>query len=283
MNSARGTALVLGASGALGADVALRLAGLTSTLLVHGASLDEVSRLRAEIAQREGHCRVVPLSGDFASLRATREMMRQCVIAVDRLDLVVNCVERLPPESLVVTEDGHELTWQVNYLAPTLIVLGLVPLLRDGPDGRIVQAVRDQHRVGVPSTGAAGYQPVAAYTDAKLALLMLSRALAGRLRDTSCRSISLQPVGVEIGIAPMPMSRGLMVDAVLYACTSPEVPNGAYLRGRWSHQLPRAAAGAAGQRRLWRATCDALNLDVRTGRPMLRDDPVSGVLARTRP
>jgi NAD(P)-dependent dehydrogenase (short-subunit alcohol dehydrogenase family) len=278
--------LVLGASSGLGADVASRLAGLMSTLFVHGATVAEVARLRAEVAERERSCRVVPVSADFASFRDTREMMRRCAVASDGLDMIVNAVERLPPQSFVVTEDGNELTWQVNYLAPALVVLGLAPLLRDSPDGRIVQVVRDQHRIGVPRADDAErrerYQPVSAYTDAKLALLTLSRALAGRLRGTSCRSISMQPAGVDTGLAPAPLSRGLMVDAVLYACTSPGVPNGAYLRGRWSHPLPRAAGGAAGQRRLWRATCDALRLDVRTGRPMRRDDPVRGVLTQGR-
>jgi NAD(P)-dependent dehydrogenase (short-subunit alcohol dehydrogenase family) len=277
--------------------VASRLAGLMSTLFVHGATFAEVARLRADIAERERSCRVVPVSADFASFHETREMMRRCAVASVGLDVVVNAVERLPPQSFVVTEDGNELTRQVNYLAPALVVLGLAPLLRDSPDGRIVQVVRDQHRIGVPRaentertekteqtdrTEQQRYQPVSAYTEAKLALLMLSRVMAGRLRGTSCRSISMQPAGVDIGVAPAPLSRGLMVDAVLYACTSPEVANGAYLRGRWAHPLPRAAAGAAGQRRLWRATCDALSLDVRTGRPRRRDDPVRGVLARGR-
>ena len=107
----------------------------------------------------------------------------------------------------------------------------------------------------------------------------LSQTMAAKLRGTGCRSLTIQPAGVEVGAAPAPLSRGLMVDAVLYACTSPSVPNGAYLRGRRVHPLPRAAAGAAAQQRMWRATCRTLALDVRTGWPMrppdLLDQPVA--------
>lgn len=260
VTSNRRTALVLGASSDLGAEVARRLAGLMSTLLVHGANPDDLPRLSEEVAQREGHCRVIPLSADFASLAATRTFVRRCAQAVDRLDVVVNAVERLPPPSLVVTTDGHELTWQVNHLGPAAVVLGLLALLRDSPDGRIVQVIRDPLRAGVPSGETTDYQPAAAYVRAKQALMMFSKDLADRLRGTPCRAVSMQPVGVDIGAAPAPLSRGLMVDAVLYACTSPEVPNGAHLRGRRAHPLPRAAASAPAQRRLWRITCEALNL-----------------------
>jgi hypothetical protein len=98
--------------------------------------------------------------------------------------------------------------------------------------------------------------------------------MAIKLRGTGCRSLTIQPAGMEMGNAPAPLSRGLMVDAVLYACTSAAVPNGAYLRGRRVHPLPRAAAGAAAQQRLWRATCRALSLDVRTGWPLRPEDCV---------
>jgi hypothetical protein len=50
------------------------------------------------------------------------------------------------------------------------------------------------------------------------------------------------------------------------------VLNGAYLRGRRAHQLPRAAASAAAQQRLWRATCRTLSLDLRTGWPLRPGD-----------
>ena len=50
--------------------------------------------------------------------------------------------------------------------------------------------------------------------------------MAAKLRGTGCRSLTIQPAGMEVGTTPPPLSRGLMVDAVLYACTSAAVPNG---------------------------------------------------------
>jgi NAD(P)-dependent dehydrogenase (short-subunit alcohol dehydrogenase family) len=276
MGTLRRTALVLGASGDLGGEIARRLIGLCSTVFVHGPDAGELAALVDELAKLDESCDVVGVPADFASLDAGRELIRTCARTTGEMDFVVNAVDLLPPRTRSLTDDGNELTWQVNYLGPALVGLGLLPLLRNSSVGRIVHVVRDQHRFGVPKTtelgGGRRYYPAWSYTESKLAVMMLSQTMAGRLRGTGCRSLTIQPAGMEMGVAPAPLSRGLMVDAVLYACTSPAVHNGAYLRGRRVHPLPRAAAGVAAQQRLWRATCRTLSLDVRTGWPLGQQD-----------
>jgi NAD(P)-dependent dehydrogenase (short-subunit alcohol dehydrogenase family) len=278
MGTLRRTALVLGATGELGGEIARRLIGLSATLFVHGPDADELTRLSEELAGMDERCEVVPVVADFAGLPTTRELIRQCARATGEMDYVVNAVDLLPPRTRSVTEDGNELTWQVNYLGPAAVVLGLMPLVCNSSIGRIVHVVRDQHRFGVPKMteldGGRRYYPAWSYTESKLAVMTLGQTMAIKLRGTGCRSLTIQPAGMEMGNAPAPLSRGLMVDAVLYACTSAAVPNGAYLRGRRVHPLPRAAAGAAAQQRLWRATCRALSLDVRTGWPLRPEDCV---------
>ncbi|HEX5407774.1 MAG TPA: SDR family NAD(P)-dependent oxidoreductase [Pseudonocardiaceae bacterium] len=275
MGTLRRTALVLGATGELGADIARRMVGLSSTLILHGQDENMLARLRADLEGVDDRCRIVTAAADFTSLEATRELIRHCARASGDMDYVVNAVDLLPPKIRSITSDGNELTWQINYLAPAMVVLGLLPLLRNSSGGRIVHVVRDQHRVGVPKAtelgGGRRYYPAWSYTEAKLALMMLNQTMAAKLRGTSCRSLTIQPAGMEVGATPPPLSRGLMVDAVLYACTSATVPNGAYLRGRRVHPLPRAAAGAAAQQRMWRATCRTLALDLHTGWPLRAD------------
>lgn len=276
MGTLRRTALVLGATGELGADIARRMVGLSSTLVLHGPDEGELAELCAELGPGTEHCEIIPMTADFASLDEARELARRCVRLTGELDYVVNAVDQLPPTTRSITQDGNELTWQVNYLGPATVVLRLLPLVRNSAGGRIVHVVRDQHRVNVAKATELGdgrrYYPAWAYTEAKMALMMLSQTMAAKLRGTPCRTLTIQPAGMEVSAAPAPLSKGLMVDAVLYACTSPAVPNGAYLRGRRVHPLPRAAAGAAAQQRMWRATCQALALDVRTGWPLHTPD-----------
>lgn len=277
MSSTRRSTLVLGATGEFGGEVARRMLGLSDILLVHGPGAAETERLATRLQRGDENCRVVPVPADFASLDAVRGMIRRCV-AVAQVDILVNTVDLLPPRSRILTTDGNELTWQVNYLGPALVVLELLASLRESPAGRIVHVVRDQHRVGVSrssdTTSGPRYHPAWAYTESKLALLMFCQTIATKLRGTAARSLAMQPAGVEVANAVGPLSRGLMVDAVLYACTSPAVPNGAYLRGRRVNPPPRAAAGTAAQQRMWRTTCRLLGFDVRSGQPMRDENPL---------
>src|ERR1700742_295633 len=138
MGTLHRTALVLGATGQLGADIARRMVGLTSTLVLHGPDEHALADLRAELAARPDDCEVVTETADFASLDATRELARRCGRASGGLDYVVNAVDLLPPKTRLITQDGNELTWQINYLGPAMVVAGLLQLLRNSSCGRIV-------------------------------------------------------------------------------------------------------------------------------------------------
>jgi NAD(P)-dependent dehydrogenase (short-subunit alcohol dehydrogenase family) len=272
----RGT-LVLGATGSLGSDLSRRLLGLSDTLFVQGPDAERTAALAVELSALDDRCRVVPLAADFADLGAAEALLRTGLLPGGGLDVLINAVDLAPPSSRTITTDGNELTWQVNYLAPARVVLGALPLLRRGPAGRVVHVVRDQ-RSGLARSAGGGsgerYYPAWAYTETKLALMMFNQTVAERLADSTCRTVAMRPSGLELAThSPADpdaalLARRLMVDAVLYACTSPTVPNGAYLHGRSPHHLPRAASGAAAQTRLWRNTCRALRLDPRTGQPL---------------
>lgn len=275
MDTGRGNALVLGANSEVGAEVARRLVGLSSILLIHGPDELVLASLRMELANRNRRCRVIAVAGDFASLRAAREVTRR-VASIGGLDVIVNAVNVPPTRSRAFTEDGNELTWQTNYLAPALIVMGLVPVLRHSRAGRIIHVLADSQR-GVPrvadSPVGGRYYPTWSYVEAKLAMMMLSQSMAERLAGSSCRSLVIQPDVARTGAMPAALARGLLVDAVLYACTSPAVPNGGCLRGLRAESLPGAAANPAAQRRMWHATCEALALDHGTGRPLGKSGP----------
>jgi NAD(P)-dependent dehydrogenase (short-subunit alcohol dehydrogenase family) len=279
MVAARATTLVLGATGRLGSDIARRLVGLSSTLLLHGADPAETALLGGELAGRDEDCRVVSLPADFTQLRSARDLTRRALAATGDIDIVINAVDLRPPPVRTVTEDGNEVTWQVNYLGPALVMLGVLPLVRASRIGRMVQLVGDAHPLGVPKANMAPterrYYPSWSYTECKLALMMFSQTVAGRLGGSLARSLAMQPAGVEANGGQPPLSRALMVDAVLYACTTGGIPNGAYLRGRRVQGLPRAAAGIATQQRMWRTTCRILGVDVRTGEPLGDPYPVA--------
>jgi NAD(P)-dependent dehydrogenase (short-subunit alcohol dehydrogenase family) len=189
--------LVTGATSGLGKEVARELAERGATVLVHGRSQPRVEAAIAEIAETSGSRRLVPLVADLASLAAVRGLAEEVAAENGRLDALVNnagvgMLER--GES----EDGYELTFAVNYLAPFLLTRLLLEVLRRSVPARVVN---------VASIGQApvnfedvmledGYDMTTAYSQSKLALVSFTFELAKRLRaegETELTVTALHP------------------------------------------------------------------------------------------
>lgn len=167
------------------------------TVLVHGRSQPRVEATIAELAEASGSRRLVPLVADLASLAAVRGLAEEVAAEQGRLDALVNnagvgMLER--GES----EDGYELTFAVNYLAPFLLTRLLLGVLRRSVPARVVN---------VASIGQApvnfedvmledGYDMTTAYSQSKLALVSFTFELAKRLRaegETELTATALHP------------------------------------------------------------------------------------------
>jgi NAD(P)-dependent dehydrogenase (short-subunit alcohol dehydrogenase family) len=177
------TILVTGATAGLGQAVARELAGRGATVLVHGRSDASAGAAVAEIAEATGSDRLVPHAADLSSLAAVRRLADQVAADHGRLDALVNNAGVGLPDR-VESEDGYELTFAVNYLAPYLLTRLLIPVLRQSNPARVVN---------VASVGQAPvnfddvmlqrwYEMTFAYSQSKLALISFTFELAERLR-----------------------------------------------------------------------------------------------------
>src|ERR687893_1992380 len=173
------TVLVTGATDGLGRAVARDLTARGAAVLVHGR--DE--RRVAEVAEEIGAERT--FLADFSSLAAVRALAD----GLPELDVLVNNAG-LISEERVVTGDGHELTFQVNYLAPFLLTTRY--LERHAPRRIVNVASIGQQR---PDFGdlmpERGYEPWRAYRQSKLAQIMFAFELAARRPDVE--STALHP------------------------------------------------------------------------------------------
>src|SRR6266567_2632148 len=111
-----------------------------------------------------------------------------------------------------VSQDGHELRFAVNYLAPVLLTRLLVPLLTASAPSRIVN-VGSIGQIGFDPHDAEfehGYNGTDAYRRAKLALAAFTFDLAGELRDAKVTVNCLHPATfmntamvIEGGVTPL--------------------------------------------------------------------------------
>jgi len=173
------TVLVTGATDGLGRVVAGDLARRGMEVLVHGRSAE-----RAEAVAEEIGASGVQLA-DFSSLADVRALAE----ALPHLDVLVNNAG-LISEERVLTGDGLELTFQVNYLAPFLLTSRLIE--RDPPRRVVHVASLGQARPDFDDLMLEhGYDEWRAYRQSKLAQIMYSFELARRRPDVE--SVALHP------------------------------------------------------------------------------------------
>ncbi len=191
----RQTILVTGATDGLGHAVAGELAGLGATLLLHGRSQERGERTLSEISARTGNGRLIYYRADFESLTEVRALAERVLDEHGRLDLLLNNAALGIDPVRRVSADGHEATFQVDYLAPYMLSYLLEPLLIASAPSRVIN---------VASAGQAPidfgdimlerrYDGMQAYCRAKLAEIMLTIDQAAKLAGTGVTVNCLHP------------------------------------------------------------------------------------------
>ncbi len=187
--------LITGGTDGLGRAVASELAGQGATLLLHGRSEERGKRTLAEINAQTGNNKLQYYRADFESFSEVRDLAERIEAEHDRLDVLLNNAALGIDPVRRVTADGHESTFQVDYLAPYMLSYLLETLLIASAPSRIVN---------VASAGQApinfddimlerSYDGMQAYCQAKLADVMLTIDQAAELSGTGVTVNCLHP------------------------------------------------------------------------------------------
>lgn len=169
------TIVITGASDGIGAAAARRLASAGHRVVVVGRSDARVKAVAREI---DGD----PYVADFARLDEVRSLADALRERYPRIDVLANNAGGYQPRR-VTTVDGHELTFQVNHLAPFLLTHLLLDTL-----------LASRASVVTTSSGAAfrgrldladlqlerGWTPFRAYANSKLANIVFTHGLHER-------------------------------------------------------------------------------------------------------
>jgi NAD(P)-dependent dehydrogenase (short-subunit alcohol dehydrogenase family) len=191
--------LLTGSTDGLGRALARELACRNATVLLHGRDATRGAAAMREIGEATGSDRVAFHLADLGSFEQVRGLADAVVADHERLDVLVNNAGigtggRANSERQV-SEDGYELRFAVNYLAPFLLTRLLEPLLVRSAPARIVnvtsagQAAIDFDDVMLER----GYNGIQAYCQSKLALVMLTFDLAEELGDRGVTANCLHP------------------------------------------------------------------------------------------
>jgi NAD(P)-dependent dehydrogenase (short-subunit alcohol dehydrogenase family) len=195
------TILITGATSGLGSELAHALAEEGASLLLHGRDRDRGLEVVAKIKDATGNGRIHFFRADLSSLREVEELARQVVAGITCLDVLVNNAGvgfGKSASKRELSQDGYELRFAVNYLAPYLLTERLLPLLKASSPARIVnvasvgQAPLDFNNIMFTH----GYSGVAAYRQSKLAMIAWTFDLARHLTGTRVTANALHPASL---------------------------------------------------------------------------------------
>jgi NAD(P)-dependent dehydrogenase (short-subunit alcohol dehydrogenase family) len=200
----RRVAVVSGASSGIGKAAARALASKGWRVFGLGRDVARCANAEAEIrAAAAPGASVHMLRADLSLLADTARVAQELTARTDRIDVLINNAGGVGNQ-IRMTPEGNEATFAGNHLGPFLLTNRLLPLLRATAATSSPGAVRiiatsssghhhspamdwdDLQRIRNFSTGGA-------YTNAKLANVLFTRALAKRLAGDGIVAHAMEP------------------------------------------------------------------------------------------
>ena len=192
-------AVVTGANGGLGLEVARALAARGAQVVMAARDQAKAEAARASIRDGVPDARLELRPLDLASLASVRKAAAAILADHPRIDLLVNNAGVMAISERR-TEDGFEMQLAVNHLGHFALTAQLIEALLRSGDARVVSVTSTGRHGGRPLDPAnphlvGGYEPWRAYGQSKMANVHFALELERRLRaaDVPARSIVVHP------------------------------------------------------------------------------------------
>ncbi|MEM9555404.1 MAG: SDR family NAD(P)-dependent oxidoreductase [Acidobacteriota bacterium] len=186
------TILITGSTDGIGLETAKMLVSAGHHVLLHGRNPSKLEAAKQALAAMSNGGRVQGYLVDLSRLAEVESLAEAVAADHDRIDVLINnagVYNALDPW----TDDGLDVRFAVNTIAPYLLTQQLLPLL--GPAGRVINLSSAAQSPVDPAAlaGRARLSEGAAYAQSKLALTMWSRSLALSLEDRGPSIIAVNP------------------------------------------------------------------------------------------
>jgi len=269
------TVLVTGGNAGIGKESAVALAAMGAHVVITTRDPARGREALAEIRARSGSDSVDVMALDLARFASVRDFAERWSNEHDRLDVLVNNAGLVLAHRRE-TEDGNEMTFQVNHLGPFLLTQLLRGQLVAGDAARVVNVASDAHtsaRRGIPFDDLQSeqrYRSFRVYAQTKLANILFTRELARRWDHTGVTANAVHPGFVassfgrdgdtgRLGSLVFPLLKPLALSpeqgarTQVYVASAPELAD--ITGGYWVKSAPAtpsvAAQDDAAAARLW--------------------------------
>jgi NAD(P)-dependent dehydrogenase (short-subunit alcohol dehydrogenase family) len=230
--------MVTGANSGIGKAAAGQFARLGATTVLVCRNEKKGKAAQEEIKTQTGNQSIELFLADLSSLESVRMLASDYKQKHDKLHVLVNNAA-VVEGSRVVTKDGLEEVFVVNYLSQFLLTNLLLDTLKASAPARIVNVTSSVHaEINFEDLQMErGYNAIKSYGQSKLAQILFTGELAERLAGSGVTVNCVHPgavrthlgdeggiVGIGIRIArPFYMSPEKGAETLVYVSTSPEV------------------------------------------------------------
>lgn len=206
-------AVVTGATGGLGLETALALAGAGAEVILAARNPDKGRDALALIRARHPHADVRFEPVDLASLASVDAFAGRILAAGRPVDVLINNAGIMALPKRRTTVDGFEMQFGTNYLSHFVLTARLLPLLT-AAQARVVQLSSIAHKRGrirlEDLNYETGYRDWPVYSQSKLAMLMFALELQ---RRSDANGWGLTSVAAHPGVARTDLvSNGFVLD-----------------------------------------------------------------------
>lgn len=195
--------LITGATDGIGKETALTLARKGYAVFITGRNEAKCKDVVSEIKAINPSVDSGYFLSDFTKLKSVSAMADQILNTLPQIDVLINNAGTTY-SSRQVSEEGIEQTFSTNHLAPFILTVKLIPLLKKAPKARIVTVSSGSHYQGHINfdtiTNPKRYFVMGAYSDSKLANVLFTKQLTKLLKGSNITANCLHPGFVKTKI-----------------------------------------------------------------------------------
>lgn len=176
------TILITGSTDGIGLETAKMLVPMGHHVLLHGRSSSKLEKTKEILSSLYSGGKIESYIADLSHMAKVENFAEEIIKKHKKLDVLINNAGILKTSD-TITQDGLDVRFAVNTIAPYLLTKKLLPLI--DISGRIINlSSATQSPVDLNElTKHSGLPDMKAYSESKLALTMWSSAMAHSLKQ----------------------------------------------------------------------------------------------------
>ncbi|XP_072044652.1 retinol dehydrogenase 11-like [Amphiura filiformis] len=193
------TVVVTGGDSGIGKETAIELARRGARVILACRTTHKGIPAALEVQQRSGNGNVVYRNLDLCSQKSIHEFVKLFLKEESRLDVLINNAGLGATARGLVTVEGFDMVFGVNYFGHFLVSMLLLNKLKASAPSRIVNVASEAHhlanRLDLTPVDDEGkrFPGLVGYATSNLAKVMFTRELERRLRGTGITAYAVHP------------------------------------------------------------------------------------------